>query len=229
MFQMNANASPPIPPEDNAPRDGGAPDGPCAAAERQRRRLDELAEIGMDVARAVARQANAEAPAPVAELSLAYARVSRAVRLTLMLQSRLLEAGARAETEAAERAFRSTPEYARKARVERIVERLAVDEHPDDEDRIDALIAEAGERLDDEDLYGDLMDRPMREIVARLCRDLGLDPDWTALAQEPWASEDSTSPIAEAMAGGGPPAAERAVVGEGGVHALWSFPPANSS
>jgi len=178
--------------------------------DRQRQILGELAEIGLDVARAVGRQAQAHgaaadapvdpapgpAPAPVDALALAYARVSRAVRLTLMLQSQLIEdeaAQARAEAKATANAAPPTAEDIKKARIERIVERLVTAEHRHDVDLADELTAEAAERLDDEDVYGDLMRRPISEIVARLCRDLDLSPDWTRLAQELWAKAEIAS------------------------------------
>ncbi|MEI9891107.1 MAG: hypothetical protein WDN45_11565 [Caulobacteraceae bacterium] len=103
----------------------------------------------------------------------------------------------------------------RKARVERIVERLAVQTHPHDEEQVDRIVREAGDRLDDMDLYGDLLQRPLSELVARICKDLDLTPDWTALAQELWAAEEmqsgevgwplaSTSAASPASGGGGP-------------------------
>jgi hypothetical protein len=164
--------------------------------------LGELAELGLDVARAVERQASGAAEAPVVQgdVALAYARVSRAVRLTLMLQSKLIEAlktgdaaADQARAEAAQESGRFSPEYQRKMRVERIVERLAEAEHPDAEDLVTDLIHEAGERLDDEDVYGDLMERPLSELVARLCKDLGLEPDWADLAGELWAVREIES------------------------------------
>ena len=48
-------------------------------------------------------------------------------------------------------------------------------------------MAEAGDRLDDIDLYGDLLDRPISEILARICADIGLPLDWSRLALEAWA------------------------------------------
>ncbi len=59
------------------------------------------------------------------------------------------------------------------------------------------MIEETGERLDDEDIYGDVASRPVGELVALICRDLGLDPDWTRLAEEAWAQDE----IAEAPVG----------------------------
>jgi hypothetical protein len=169
---------------------------------RQLELLGELAEIGLEISRAIERQATGRGPATMVkgDLALAYARVSRSVRQTIHLQSRLIDsmkaeddAAAEAEPEAEKAAARLTPEYQRKVRVERIVERLIEVEHPDDEEGLDALIIEAGERLDDEDLYGDLMDRPLSELVARICADLGLEPDWTALAAEFWAQQEIAS------------------------------------
>src|ERR1700754_5120523 len=88
--------------------------------DRQLQILGELAEIGLEVARAVG-----AAPGPAGDLALAYARVSRAVRLPLMLQSQLIEdAAADARELARPDPVPATPEDVRKARVGRIVERL---------------------------------------------------------------------------------------------------------
>jgi hypothetical protein len=213
--------------------DDDADDGARPLAERQLQMLGELAKIGLACARYVESQTRAEPPPPAAEIALAYARVSRPVRQAILLQSRLI-----AERKAAEAApaaappaapepgaapseFRYTPIEARKARVARIVERLAEADHPEDEAAIDELMGEALDRLDDDDRYGDLLDRPVSEIVARICADLGLSPDWTRLAQEPWAQAEiaagaAGAPLAPYLpqaphlpreaAGGGPPA-----------------------
>jgi hypothetical protein len=154
----------------------------------QRRMLDELTELGLRATRAVVAQAESDTPPPASEIALAYARVSRAVRLTIMLQGKLLEA----RDDEGEIQESYTPVYRQKARVEKVVERLAA-EQCEREERFDAIVAGAGDRLDDEDLYGDLMDRPMSEIVDRLCRDLGLDPDWSELSQELWARREAAS------------------------------------
>lgn len=167
--------------------------------------LGELAEIGLDIARAAGRKAAqcGETPSPdgADNTAMAYARVARAVRLTLMLQAKLVtdirrldaaEDGRIAEIQDAE--ARSEPEYRHKVRVERIVERVALAAHGDDEDKVDALMREAGERLDDDDIYRDILTRPVGELVASLCRDLNLDPDWAKLAQEAWAQDEESDP-----------------------------------
>ncbi|MEI9891374.1 MAG: hypothetical protein WDN45_13305 [Caulobacteraceae bacterium] len=165
-----------------------------ARLERQLAMLDALAAAGVQAAREVGRQAEAQ-QSSAAEISLAYARVSRAVRLAILLQTQLVE-----EAQTRQARIRKAVEDAedlkgetRKARVERIVERLALQAHPHDEEQLDRIVREAGERLDDMDLYGDLLQRPLSELVARICKDLDLAPDWTALAQELWAAEEMQS------------------------------------
>jgi hypothetical protein len=202
-----------------------------AMLERQLEVLGRLAEVGLQVALAAERQAQADPDAAALQsIALAYSRVSRAVRLTLTLQAKLAkELQDAAETEA-EEAQVLEPAYRRKFRVERIVERLIKAEHDNDED-IDRLTGEAGERLDDEDLYGDILSKPLGEIVALICKDLGLNPDWAKLAEQHWARAEiesgvETSPFLPPppkAAGGGPfadperkPGEERMVEGAGG-------------
>jgi hypothetical protein len=183
-------------------------DAPASALDRARamiepqlRLLGRLAEIGLDAAEAVGRQARGETggetqgepPAAKGDLSLAFARVSRAVRLTVALQQRLVDGLAALEAgppAGKPKAAPADPDYVLKARVERIVERTAEAEHDDDAWAVDKLVREAGERLDDIDLYGDLLDRPMSEIVARIARDIGLPLDWSRLAGEAWAEAE---------------------------------------
>jgi hypothetical protein len=190
---------------------GGAEDWARPPIERQLALLGRLAEAGLEIALAIERQATGMATSAGAQgdttavargdIALAYARVARAVRMTVALQSKrikelqaLEEGAARAlvAAEAEEDDARLDLEDARKARVERIVTRV-IKAQLDDEDAVERLADEASERLDDEDLYGDVLARPFSEIVADICRDLGLDPDWSRLAQEPWAREEIDS------------------------------------
>jgi hypothetical protein len=143
--------------------------------------LGELAEIGLDIARAIDRRVQAAEPEPsLADLNAAataYARVARAVRQTIMLQSRLL-ADRKAETARAGDL---------RARVRRIVRQAIEDEH-DDKEQVERLAQEAAEGLEQE-RFGDVLIRPIGEIVAGICKDLGLDPDWPAFAGEISAAE----------------------------------------
>lgn len=150
--------------------------------DRQLQVLGELAEIGLELARAV----EADSRGPDADLDksmLAYSRVARAVRQTLMLQARLIEALQAAEAGEVEKARLLE---ARRTKVKdgakRILRGVIRTEHEVPE-RIERLCAEAAERLD-ADVHGDLLVRPVREVIAAICRDLGLDPRWPDLEDE---------------------------------------------
>jgi hypothetical protein len=170
---------------------------------RQSAMLEQLAEAALRMALAVERRVSEpepDQPLDAAAAAMAFSRVAKAVRLTAMLQSRLVQDLERLRRGAAPRAAeaediarRLEPLYRHKARVEAVVERVAKAD-TDDEDRIDRLVCEAGERLDDEDLYGELLDRPVGELVSLICRDLGLEPDWTRLAEEAWAKAEMDDP-----------------------------------
>jgi hypothetical protein len=171
-----------------------APDAADAAARarigRQLEILGRLAEVGLEVALAVERQvkhADLE-PAALQHLAMAYSRTSRAVRMSIALQSRLIE-DLQALDQVQDRA-RTQREEKRRERIERIVERIAQDAYEDDE--IDELVRETSERLKDDDCYGGVMTRPIGELVALICRDLDLHPDWAKLAQESWARAEAS-------------------------------------
>lgn len=163
----------------------------------QLRLLGRLGEVGLEIA--VAAEAEARRPeADLGDVARAYARVSRAVRQAVLLQAKLIKevkareaAAGQALADAAARAAeaRAEQEHVRKCRVGRIIERIAEAGH-DDRERVDRLVDEADERLDDGGLIGDVLDRPVSEIVAQICQDLGLDPDWTRLADEAWAQQE---------------------------------------
>ena len=132
---------------------------------------------------------------------MAYARVARAVRMTILLQSRLiadlqsLEAKTAQAADAAlsakyQRALeRPRLENAQKARLGRIVGRIAWAED-ENIDRANRMEREAVERLEEDELYGDLLTRPFSEIVTRLCKDMGLEPDWPTSAEAAWAQAE---------------------------------------
>ena len=190
-----------------------------ALVEQEVAMLTRLAQIGLDIAEAVSRQAVAQAqvaewaaepgaaPAEVgrSEPGLVYPKVARAVRLTLALRSKAVkellaldqgEAQARQARDktVADAAAEADPVERRRERVGRIVRRLIEAEEGDPKE-VERLSSDVWERLDDEDgdVYGDLMARPIGEIVARICEDLELSPDWTALAREAWAVDEAAS------------------------------------
>jgi hypothetical protein len=213
---------------DHVPAPADAPASARARIEGQLVMLDRLAQIGMELAEACGREAKAPPSDAAARPhpGLVFARVARAVRMTIALQSRLMKdlAALDRADEVAERA-RTTRRRVRlahlvedAARAKVAAKRAAGQQYWDDdhaEDEIEQLSSEAYERLiDAED--GDLTGRPFSEAAAGICADLGLSPDWTArllaAAQPP--PGPSTSPIAAAMAGGGPSAEEPMVEGE---------------
>jgi hypothetical protein len=187
-----------IPAEAGTPCPADAADWARPYALRQLEMLGELAELGLDVARAVERQAREPSAAPdgplfKGDLALAYARVSRAVRLTLMLQSKLIEDMKAAEKAGAEERKSDEPTNRAKIRVDTIVQRISATQHAGEPEMHEWVLREAAERLDDEDVFGDLLERPISESVARLCKQLGLEPDWAELAEELWAVREMES------------------------------------
>jgi hypothetical protein len=164
-----------------ASRAGGEA-GARPLAERQIEALGELVGIGLKIARAIEAQVDEAGAGPqaMAELNaaaIAYARVARAVRQSIMLQSRLSEA----------QAARTAKARDLRGRVSRIVRHAIEDEH-DDAEQVERLAGEAAERLEQE-RDDDVLMRPIREIAADICRDLGLSPDWSGLAREIAAAE----------------------------------------
>ena len=165
-------------------------DGPAQARaliERQLAMLSRLAEIGMEIAEAAGRQATGaagESDAPFrTDPALAYARVARAVRMTIALQSRL--AKDLSELDQAEGKSEAARVAARRSRLHRLVEQAIeagrAGDEDFDEDEIERLSSDAWERLTDAADEADFAGcAPFAEVVARICEDLQLSPDWTA-------------------------------------------------
>jgi hypothetical protein len=159
--------------------------------------LRELADIGMEIARAVQGEVRAraeavegeatESPKIVADLGLAFSRVSRAVRQTLALEARLEddrlerrraaeEARSQADGEMAERAAKV------KAKLMQLLHPDRERDHRWDDDWFEDL------NDDPDDDEGFVADRPAADVVAGVCGDLGLEPDLRL-----WADGDSAA------------------------------------
>jgi hypothetical protein len=185
-----------------------------ALLDRQLEALGRLADMGMAIAAAIERRATAEAPeadaAPnhsaLRHAPMDFARVSRAVRMTFALQSRLIAdfKGGGTKSAQAEEADDGPidvvwagdlqeHDVVQKRQVRGIVERLGEGASLDRE-TVERLVSEAGERLEDERFYHDLARRPLGEMVALICKDLGLEPDWDRLAGEYWAEAEIKRP-----------------------------------
>jgi hypothetical protein len=159
--------------------------------------LAELAEIGMNLARDVARQAAAaEAhgrqdalPDPAVrqvgggsglDLALVFSRIARAVRQTVALEARLAaDAEVLAKQGAVVQASRMAAERRRlkqqKDRVRRYVED-AISADPEAGDA-EGLRLDLDERLEDLDIEAELGRRPIGVIVLGICSDLGVELD----------------------------------------------------
>jgi hypothetical protein len=207
--------------------------------EHQIAMLGELAEAGLEVVhairdQAVAAKAEDAASHPRVDFGLAYARAAKAVRMTLALQRRYI-LDLRFEFRHGEPApaWDAPAPKARATEVDRVRHGLATGGLGEAEavERLDFEL-DAWERL--EDLDDDIPDGPFNEIVAKLCKDLGLAPDWLERTEEALARV--TSPIAVAMAGGGPhadpgakPGEERVVEGAGPAQYATASPVPDSS
>ena len=137
-------------------------DGPGGDASNYREVLHGLIEIGADLARLVQQQARAEGGMPAAEAVVAFERVSRAVRRTIRLAQTLDEPV---------RALGLRRRTARRQVIRAVEDRI---QREADGAEADSLHAEFVERLDGPDLDEEIGDRPVAEIIADICRDLGL-------------------------------------------------------
>ena len=151
--------------------------------------LRELAQIGMRLAHTIERLAEDPETPDRAGLALAFSRVARAVRQTLALEGRLQEELRTGRAQAAR------AQAARRKTVVRHAVEAAIDAEPDDNEAAH-LLASLYERLGDTD-EAELLDRPVREIVASICKTLGISPDWTLWQDEPWAQEEGAGQASE--------------------------------
>jgi hypothetical protein len=172
-----------------------APDAPetgidplVARAELRVAKLQEHSDKALEMARAVKADGSKET-------ADSFAKISRAVRLTITLEAKLdgavaerrEQAAARAETRRAEAAADpfAPLKTGRKARVRELV-REAIDREVEDPDENDLLVDALEERLLCDDAYLDIEDLPLQNVVASVCADLMLSPDWRDWKGEGW-------------------------------------------
>jgi len=172
-----------------------------------------LSDLGERVAAAKAAPvANAgegqpAAPAPaLVDAAGDFAKISRALRLTLDLEARFDEAlrdlqsgkaaalGKRREASAlrdakAEEDRRS----ARRTQVETQVT-IAIERESESEEAEEELLEALDERLEWDNAYCDLTDRPLREVVGQLCADIGLTFDGAGWRENGWPEPPRTGP-----------------------------------
>jgi hypothetical protein len=174
------------------------------SAARDRRMLEELAGIGLDIARSLRTIAEAQAVQAVAQPGeapagidpgLGFSRISRAVRLTLALKAQLMEGAPERDRkereEVQERKIAAARKHRRKIEVARAVEMVIADDAEQGEGgNPEQLRADLRERLDEADIDDDLGKLPISEIVERICRDLRIEPDWKLWREEAWFIEE---------------------------------------
>ena len=179
----------PLPPANDM-----APNPAVLRAERRLRLLEEMTEAGMKQLRALAggaASAEAKDRDPVDD----YARLTRALRLTISLEAKTdqelrdLEAGiVRERQESQEKRWEKPTWTQQKADNYRFkLWRLVgdtIDAEAETEDEAGLLYQALEERLDEDQAYRDCLDRPMRETVGRLCKDLAITPDMSRWDEE---------------------------------------------
>jgi hypothetical protein len=146
--------------------------GPAASAHPNPHRaaLDELVTLGTNVARHIHNQILAEPdPAATPDLATAFDRVARAVRRTVLLCQHL-------DSPPRQAAVNRT--IARK-KIIRLVEDeiVRITEAPEHADQAEQMREALRERLDEPDLDDDIANRPIREVIEEICRDLGIADD----------------------------------------------------
>jgi uncharacterized membrane protein YccC len=198
LFMFATDRQAPISAVPQMPPDLQAPDLQMQSAQRYCRVLEELVDIGTELARMVLQQAQTyvEASRAIDELGqrdegfnlriiptpaltqdpiAGYERITRAVRRTVMLAQKLHEpskAPPKAPPKAPSEAHVSNDRIAARKRIIRDVEDTIQRTTKDDE--AERLHAELLERLDAPDLNDDIAHRPVAEIIKDICRDLGL-------------------------------------------------------
>jgi hypothetical protein len=194
----------PTPSANIAPTDASAADAWRPVLERQVEMLGQMAEAGFEMVMALRRQAlatledepsNTEPAVDLKAANLAFSKASRAVRMTLALQAKVIEDIRAPDRGDPPETARPSPAEARRKRVRTVVERAIVAEHGAGRE-FEQMSKFAERLLDDEDLCDDVLSRPMSELVAMICKDLGLKPDWVNLSQETWARREiDTGPV----------------------------------
>jgi hypothetical protein len=165
--------------------------------------LTELTDLCMGLARVTQAKAVAQAVAPEepakagkADPVLAFTRVARAVRQTIALEAQLAEdhrtRGEKTETARKQRAAAARDEHRANQldKVERVVEATLDAKAGKDWRERERLEDEFRERLKDFDDYAHCGKRPIGEIIARICRDLGVTPDWARWVDAAWAGDE---------------------------------------
>jgi len=181
-----------------------APNPSIVRAECRLRLLKELAEIGMELARALkpgAEPSGDAAQGKGRDPADAFAPLSRAIRLTLALEAKTdqelrdLKAGivVAREVERTRTVERQRVADIEEARAlarkipDRVIEAAEAEGELKDADALVAFVDAIYERLMRDEAYAYCVGWPLRETVERLCHDLCITPDWSRWDGEEWA------------------------------------------
>jgi hypothetical protein len=151
--------------------------------------LRELSDTGLEFIAGLRAQVRESGGVPTDAETLALQRLGRILRLTLAMQTLVLT-GEISETAGAVEPVPTppTPRAARKAELDETLQ--AVLQKETDKPFLERRTREMRERLTDLADREDFLNRPRGEIIARICRDLGLDIDWRGWWDGPeWALE----------------------------------------
>ena len=145
-------------------------------------------------------------PASPADAAGDFAKISRALRFTLELEARFDEALRDLQSgKAATLNKRCEARAQRDAKVEedrrrtRLVEvetqvAIAIERESESEEAETERFAALEERLEYDNAYTDLTERPLREVVGQLCADIGLTVDWTGWHENGWPGPPTSGP-----------------------------------
>jgi hypothetical protein len=168
---------------------------PAEMAERHGRMLAELAELGLGLARELhGRALSAETPQETAQLADAFQRLSRSVRQSLALEAKLQRDARRDAHE-----FGTREREARKAQLEKRVERLIRDEVAD-RSLAFQMAREAPDYVEREAESERFLDEPVEAQVARIRAALGVGEEWDFDDEDEAADDADLAPAREAPA-----------------------------
>jgi hypothetical protein len=128
------------------------------------------------------------------DIARSLTNVSKALRLTLLLDSKLAEERMAREQaaplEAAKRraALAEDRHHRQREEVRRVMAE-AIRAEAGDQAELNRRKRELRERLEQDDIKLIIGKRSTEEIVARICRDLGIEPDWRRWHNEAWMIE----------------------------------------
>jgi len=172
------------------------------AAERREEILGELAEWMHAAAREAQRRLlAAETTDEFVKLTASLAKLGRGVRQSILVHRKLeaerLAAAQRAEQAAAGAASGSefVPRHIKRVRLRTAITRHVWNELEDDEEA-ELFRDDLNARLDELERQDDFLDRPLDQLIAQLCRDLGFEPPAAAPAPPP-GSGAAAEPMAE--------------------------------